>query len=135
MSAERAAPSGIAWWGDGGIVRREVAQQLGWLLIIIVVGFAVVWPVAQLQVRAFAEGGSAFARMMRIGDTIWTTVVLAVASSVLAVVLGTLLAWCASLLPRSVRRVGELAPLLPLIVPAAAALRDGSSCCRRRSAT
>jgi len=95
---------------------------LGWLLIIIVVGFAVVWPVAQLQVRAFAEGGSAFARMMRIGDTIWTTVVLAVASSVLAVVLGTLLAWCASLLPRSVRRVGELAPLLPLIVPAVAAV-------------
>ncbi len=124
MSAERAAPSGIAWWGDGGIVRREVAQQLGWLLIIIVVGFAVVWPVAQLQVRAFAEGGSAFARMMRmprIGDTIWTTVVLAVASSVLAVVLGTLLAWCASL-PRSVRRAGELAPLPPLIVPAVAAV-------------
>jgi len=62
-----------------------LAPQLGWLLIIIVVGFAVVWPVAQLQVRAFAEGGSAFARMMRIGDTIWTTVVLAVASSVPAV--------------------------------------------------
>ncbi len=71
-------------------MRREMAPQLGWLLIIIVVGFAVVWPVAQLQVRAFAEGGSAFARMPRIGDTIWTTVVLAVASSVLAVVLGTL---------------------------------------------
>jgi len=134
MSVQHSEPAGIAWWGDGGIVRREVAPQLGWLLIIIVVGFAVVWPVAQLQVRAFAEGGSAFARMPRIGDTIWTTVVLAVASSVLAVVLGTLLAWCASL-PRSVRRAGELAPLPPLIVPAVAAVRGGSSCSRRRSAT
>jgi len=48
--------------------------------------------------------------------------VLAVLSSALAVVLGTLLAWCASMLPAPVRRIGELAPLLPLVVPAVAAV-------------
>jgi iron(III) transport system permease protein len=37
-------------------------------------------------------------------------------------VTGTLLAWCASMLPERVRRIGELAPLLPLVVPAVAAV-------------
>lgn len=115
----------LAWGGTGGVLRREVSPRVGWMLIVVVVGFAVVWPVVQLQLRAFVDGGSAFARMAtmpRIGDTIRTTVVLAVASSVVAVVLGTLLAWCASLLPRRVQKVGEFAPLLPLIVPAVAAV-------------
>ena len=95
------------------------------MLIAIVVGFAVVWPILQLQSRAFADGGAAFGRMAelrRIGDTVRTTVILALLSSALAVVLGTLLAWCASLLPERVRKIGELAPLLPLIVPAVAAV-------------
>ncbi len=117
--------SRLAWWGTGGLVRRELAPQVGWMAIVVVVGFAVLWPILQLQWRAFADGGAAFGRLAqlpRIGDTIRTTVVLAFAASALAVVLGTLLAWCASLLPRRVQRVGELAPLLPLIVPAVAAV-------------
>lgn len=114
-----------AFWGSGGLLRREVAPQVGWLLIVLVVGFGVLWPILQLQWRAFIDGGSAFARMAelpRIGATIRTTVALAFLSSALAVAIGTLLAWCASLLPRQVRRVGELAPLLPLVVPAVAAV-------------
>lgn len=114
-----------AVWGAGGIMRREVAPQIGWMVIVIVVGFAVVWPILQLQYRAFVDGGSAFTRMMelpRIKDTIQVTIILAFMSSAIAVIVGTFLAWCASLLPRSVRNVGELAPLLPLIVPAVAAV-------------
>ena len=114
-----------AWWGSGGLLRQRVAPQFGWMLIVLVVGFAVLWPILQLQWRAFADGGAAFGRMAelsRITDTFRTTVVLAVLSSVLAVVLGTLLAWCASLLPARVRSVGELVPLLPLVVPAVAAV-------------
>ena len=119
-----AAP-GLAWRGSGGLIRREVAPQIGWLIIVLVVGFMVVWPILQLQWRAFAEGGSAFTRMgelPRIGDTVRTTIILALLSSTFAVVLGTLLAWCASLLPRRVQKLGELAPILPLIVPAVAAV-------------
>jgi len=107
------------------LVRREAVPQLAWVLLALAVGFLVLWPVLQLQWRAFAEGGSAFSRLMalpRIGTTLTTTVVLAVLSSLLAVVIGTLLAWCASMLPQRVRRVGELAPLLPLVVPAVAAV-------------
>ena len=48
------------------------------------------------------------------------TFLLALASSVIAVVVGTLLAWCASMLPQPVRRVGQLLPLLPMVMPLAA---------------
>lgn len=116
---------GRAWWGPGGLVRRQGVPQFAWIVLAIAVGYLVLLPVLQLQWRAFLDGGSAFTRMMelpRIGTTIQTTIVLAIVSSVLAVVMGTLLAWCASMLPERVRRVGELAPLLPLVVPAVAAV-------------
>lgn len=122
MQAHR---QGRVWWGSGGWVRRQAAPQTAWVLLAIGVGFLVLSPVLQLQWRAFLDGGSAFARMQdlpRIGTTLSTTVVLAILSSVLAVFMGTLLAWCASMLPQRVRRVGELAPLLPLVVPAVAAV-------------
>ena len=122
MAAHR---QGRVWWGSGGWVRRQAAPQTAWVLLAIGVGFLVLSPVLQLQWRAFLDGGSAFARMQdlpRIGTTLSTTIVLALLSSVLAVLIGTLLAWCASMLPQRVRRVGELAPLLPLVVPAVAAV-------------
>ena len=122
MQAHR---QGRVWWGSGGWVRRQAAPQTAWVLLAIGVGFLVLSPVLQLQWRAFLDGGSAFARMQdlpRIGTTLSTTIVLAILSSVLAVFMGTLLAWCASMLPQRVRRVGELAPLLPLVVPAVAAV-------------
>ena len=120
-----ALSQGRVWWGPGGLVRRQAVPQLAWVVLALCVGFLVLWPVLQLQWRAFLDGGSAFARMMalpRIGTTLTTTVVLAVLSSILAVLIGTLLAWCASMLPQRVRRIGELAPLLPLVVPAVAAV-------------
>ena len=107
------------------MLRRRALPQAGWVLLALAVGFLVLWPILQLQWRAFVDSGSAFGRMAdlpRIGTTIQTTFVLAVLSSVLAVCIGTLLAWCASMLPEKVRRVGELAPLLPLVVPAVAAV-------------
>lgn len=116
---------GRAWWGSGGLVRRTAVPQTAWILLAVVVGFLVLWPVLQLQWRAFLDGGSAFRRMAelpRIGTTVQTTIVLAILSSVVAVLTGTLLAWCASMLPQRVRRIGELAPLLPLVVPAVAAV-------------
>jgi iron(III) transport system permease protein len=113
------------WWGADRRLRRVAAPQVGWLLLALVIGALVLSPILQLQLRAFVDGGSAFGRMLaipRIGETIKTTFILAVVSSLVAVVLGTLLAWCASLLPERLRRVGELMPVLPLVVPAVAAV-------------
>jgi iron(III) transport system permease protein len=106
-------------------LRRLYLPRAGWLLLAFVVGYMVVWPVIQLQLRAFADGGSAFGRMVdlaRIGETVRVTVILAIASSMFAVVVGTLLAWCASLLPHRIRAAGEIVPLLPLVVPPVAAV-------------
>jgi iron(III) transport system permease protein len=112
-------------WSSGGIWRRRMLPQSAWLLLALVMGFAVVGPVVQLQLRAFADQGAAFLRLAdlpRIGRTVQVTVLLAFLSSALAVVLGTTLAWCASLLPRRLRTIGEIAPILPLVVPAVAAV-------------
>ena len=54
---------GRAWWGSGGLVRRTAVPQTAWILLAVVVGFLVLWPVLQLQWRAFLDGGSAFGRM------------------------------------------------------------------------
>jgi iron(III) transport system permease protein len=112
-------------WGPGGVWRRRVLPQAAWLLLGLSVGLAVIWPVLQLQWRAFADGGAAFSRLTelpRIERTVQVTIVLALCSSALAVVLGTLLAWCSSLLPARLRTVGEIAPILPLVVPAVASV-------------
>jgi iron(III) transport system permease protein len=114
-----------AVWGAAGVLRRKWLPQAGWILLALVVGFMVLWPIVQLQARAFVDGGAAFGRLAelpRIANTMHTTILLALLSSVLAVLIGTVLAWCACLLPERVRRVGELAPLLPLVVPAVAAV-------------
>lgn len=103
-------------WGKGA---------LGWLAVLLVVGFLVWYPIVQLERNAFASGLDAFRRMAdlpRIGDTIRSTAILALLSSVIAVTLGTCLAWCAATLPPRLRAVGQLVPLLPLVVPAVAAV-------------
>jgi len=106
--------------GSGGPLRRVILPQAGWLLLVVVIGFGIFWPIVQLELRAFADGAAAFQRMLalpRICDTVRTTIILAVASSLLAVLIGTALAWCASLLPRPLRTVGQIVPLLPLLMP------------------
>lgn len=125
MTMEDAARGKTALWGPGGFVRRRVFPQIGWALLALLVGVGILWPIIQLEMRAFSEGGTAFSRMLnlpRFGNTLRTTVILAIASSVLAVVMGVLLAWCAQMLPHKVRRSFQLLPLLPLLVPAVAAV-------------
>jgi iron(III) transport system permease protein len=96
-----------------------------WSLFAFVIGFAIIWPIAQLQIRAFADGGSAFTRMLalpRFGETMWTTIYLAVGSTIVAVVIGVGIALAAAHLPRRVRTIGQTLPLLPLLVPGVAAV-------------
>ena len=124
QSVSPSAPR-VSALSPGSTFRRRVLPRAAWILLAVVIGYMVVWPVIQLQLRAFADGGSAFARMMalpRIGETVRVTVLLAFASSFFAVILGTLLAWCASLLPQRIRVAGEIVPLLPLVVPPVAAV-------------
>ena len=74
--------------GIGGVVNRVILPQAGWVLLIIGVGIALLWPVSQLYIRAAADGGAAFVRATQIPyiwETVRVTFLLALASSVIAV--------------------------------------------------
>jgi iron(III) transport system permease protein len=99
---------------------RALVRHVAVAAFVLVLGYLVIAPLVRLQGRAFEDGGyeRAFTGP-RIGRTIAYTVGLAVGSLVIALVLGTLLAWAATRLPR---RLGflRLFPILPIVVPAIA---------------
>ena len=99
---------------------RAVLRHVAVTAFVGILGYLVIAPLVRLQSRAFEDGGydRAFSGP-RIGRTITYTIGLAVGSLVIALVLGTLLAWAATRLPR---RLGflRLFPILPIVVPAIA---------------
>lgn len=104
---------------------RAWSSPLAWGALFLVLIMLVVWPLVNLQGRAFSDefaGFRAFLSLRHIGRTLWTTVVLAVGSVVFAVPAGTALAWAASRLSPRMRRVFAPLPLVPLLVPAVAAV-------------
>ena len=98
--------------------------RLGYLLLVLALGYLVVLPLYRLQSLAFEDGARGYrAQYGRpdIGEVIWTTVQLAVVSLVIAMVLGTVLAYATSRLPA---RFGFLRviPVLPIVMPAIASV-------------
>ncbi|MFC8043549.1 ABC transporter permease [Nocardia sp. NPDC057353] len=97
-------------------------QRLGYLALLAVLAYLVVLPMLRLQALAFENGGQGYRNQYGrydIGETIRTTVALALGSLVIAMVLGTLLAFAASRLPD---RLGflRIVPILPIVLPAVA---------------
>jgi iron(III) transport system permease protein len=107
--------------------------QVGWRLqralptvaILVFVGalaYLVVLPLVRLQATAFEDGAEGYRIAFgssRIGDVLWTTLALALGSLVIAMVLGTALAWAATQLPPKYRLLRSL-PVLPIVIPAVA---------------
>ena len=101
---------------------QRVAQRVAVLAFVGGVGYLVLTPLIRLQSKAFEDGAQGYrTAYTRSGfaETLRTTVSLAVGSVVIAVVLGTLLAWWASRLPPRLRVLRAL-PVLPIVVPAVA---------------
>lgn len=101
------------------ILRRVAIWGFVGMLALMVFG-----PLVQLQLRAFSEGARGYELAFgsaRIGQVVATTVWLALGSLAIALVMGTLLAWWAALLPP---RMGwmRVLPVLPIIVPAIASV-------------
>src|ERR671922_966455 len=105
--------------------------QVGWraqrtLPVVAVAGFVgalaylVVLPLVRLQTTAFENGAQGYRTAFgspQIGEVLLTTVALALGSFVIAMVLGTALAYAATQLPPRYRLLRSL-PVLPIVIPA-----------------
>lgn len=105
-------------------VATQGARRMGIWVFVGVLALMVFGPLVRLQLRAFSEGARGYEiayGSARIGEVVSTTVWLAMGSLVIAMVLGTLLAWWAARLPR---RFGwmRILPILPIVVPAIASV-------------
>jgi iron(III) transport system permease protein len=101
---------------------RGWGPRLGYALLLIVLGYLIVVPLFQLQTLAFEDGAAGYKSQYgspSIGQVIRTTIQLALGSLVIAMVLGTVLAFASSRLPA---RFGFLRviPVLPIVMPAVA---------------
>jgi iron(III) transport system permease protein len=117
MSAvARVAKPGVTWRVKRVLPALAVAGFVGAL------AYLVVLPLVRLQTTAFENGAQGYRIAFGspgIGEVIWTTVALALGSLVIAMVLGTMLAWAATQLPPRFRWLRSL-PVLPIVIPAVA---------------
>ncbi|MFI5957486.1 ABC transporter permease [Cryptosporangium sp. NPDC051539] len=111
------------------VVRRPVDRAV-WLArlfygaFVLGLAYLVVVPLFKLQSQAFADGGAGYrAQYGRpgIGEVLATTVRLALGSVVIAMVLGTVLAYATSRLPARFSFL-RMVPLLPIVMPAVASV-------------
>ena len=96
--------------------------RIGYLALLAVLAYLVVLPMIRLQSLAFENGAQGYRNQygrFDIAETIGTTIALALGSLVIAMVLGTVLAFAASRLPA---KLGFLLiiQILPIVMPAVA---------------
>ena len=103
---------------------RRILVRIGLLAFLAGLAYLVVVPLWRLQTLALEDGArgyrNAFTRPS-MAETLRTTILLALGSLVIALVLGTLLAWAATRLPPRLRLLRVL-PILPIVVPAVASV-------------
>jgi iron(III) transport system permease protein len=107
------------------LIATDRAIPKGALLVfILALGFLTVTPLVRLQILAFEDGGSAYTEAFTkpgIWTTVATTIELALGSLVIALVLGTALAWAATMLAPRLWWL-RIIPILPIIIPAVASI-------------
>ncbi|MCD2115092.1 iron ABC transporter permease [Rhodococcus rhodochrous] len=99
---------------------RRFGMPSAWSAFTIALGFAILTPIVIFFARAFADGGSAFDRMLdqpNIGHILWTTVYLAVGSTTLGAVGAVGLAAVVTRVPARLQATAAVLPLLPLVIP------------------
>jgi iron(III) transport system permease protein len=102
----------------------RLVPRLGVLTFLAAIAYLVLTPLYRLQQLAFENDAAGYRSAYNkpgIGDTIKTTIALALGSLAIALVLGTTLAWAATRLPPRMR-VLRVLPVLPIVVPAVASV-------------
>lgn len=109
-----------------GLVARVTGRgwrsRLGYAAVVAGLVYLIVLPLYRLQSMAFADGARGYRAQYGRADTstvIWTTLQLAVVSLLMALVLGTVLAFATSRLPRRWAFL-RVVPVLPIVLPAVA---------------
>lgn len=103
---------------------RAWLHRLAFGAFVALLAYGVLMPLVRLQLLAFQNGAEGYRTAFagpRIGRTIRYTISLAAGSLVIALVLGTLLAWAATRLPPKLR-ILRVVPVFPIIVPAIASV-------------
>jgi iron(III) transport system permease protein len=101
---------------------RRVVATGGVVVFVAALGYLVVLPLIRLQTFAFEDGAEGYRTAYSapgIGKVLWTTAALATGSLVIAMVLGTSLAWAATRLPAQYGFLRTL-PVLPIVIPSVA---------------
>jgi len=99
--------------------RGATTRRMGLILFLLLLGYLVVWPLIKLQTVAFEDGAAGYRVAFGtngIGSVLFDTFGLALGSTAIAAVLGTLLAWAITRLPRRLQWMRVL-PLLPIVMP------------------
>jgi iron(III) transport system permease protein len=124
MTATVAKPvgaSGLTFFLRRTDVRRW-SGRVGLLAFVVGVGYLVLMPLYRLQSEALSNGAAGYSSAYQ-SSNFWRmiryTVFLAFGSLAIALVLGTLLAWAASRLPRKLSLL-RILPIFPIVVPAIA---------------
>jgi len=102
----------------------KLASRVALVAFTLVLGYLSVLPLVRLQIKAFSHHGKPYEdAFTRPGE--WTTVrytiVLGLGSLVISLVLGTYLAWAASVLPPKLRFLKAF-PVFPIVLPAVSAI-------------
>jgi iron(III) transport system permease protein len=101
---------------------QRVLPAVGIVGFVGALAYLVVLPLVRLQSTAFEDGARGYRIAFgspRIGEVLWTTLALGVGSLVIALLLGTLLAWAATQMPPQYGLLRSL-PVLPIVIPAVA---------------
>ena len=108
----------------GGVNAKRLATRLGILAFVLALAYLSVLPLVRLQIKAFADNGQAYRDAWTrdgVGTTVRYTIELGLGSLVIAMVVGTYLAWAASVLPPRLRFL-KILPIFPIILPAVSAI-------------
>jgi iron(III) transport system permease protein len=108
----------------GSARTQALRHRVALVLIIAVIGYLVVMPMFRLQSLALQDGFSGYHRFLdlpNIDRVVVTTVKLAIGSLLIAMGIGTLLAWMALRLPRRLQWMSSI-PVLPMVIPGVASV-------------
>ncbi|MEU7816734.1 ABC transporter permease subunit [Pseudonocardia sp. NPDC049154] len=126
LTQERAAAPGPA---DKRATAPAKVTGRQWALLALVMAALILWPLIKLETRVVDDLSGAVDRLLGyrdLGRIYLNTVIIAVGSTVVAVVAGTGLAWCITRVPRRWYKAMSLLPIVPLLMPSVASVQGWS---------